>query len=225
MSDLRLVIFDVDGTLVDSQGLIYQSFVMAYEGQGLTPPARATALRYVGITLDAIFPMLSPELDADVHATLAARYRDAYHEIRSAQGSAATSPFFAGMRDVLDTLRAQDWTLLAVATGKSQRGLDAMIADHGLGSYFQSAQAADLHPSKPHPSMVMTCLAETGVDAGAAVMIGDTTYDMDMGRAAGVKTIGVSWGHHPVDELDADRIVHDVTALIPTIDEVLGVPA
>lgn len=224
MSSLRLVIFDVDGTLVDSQGLIYQSFVLAYEGLGLAAPARETALRYVGITLDAIFPMLSPELDAATHAKLAQGYRDAYHRIRTEQGSKATSPFFDGMREVLDTLKTQDWTLMAVATGKSQRGLDAMIVDHGLSSYFQSAQAADHHPSKPHPSMVMACLAETGADAANTVMIGDTTFDMDMGRAAGVKTIGVSWGHHPVDQLQADRIVHDVDALIPTIDDLLGTP-
>ncbi len=222
MSELRLVIFDVDGTLVDSQGLIYQSFVAAYQSLDLAPPPRDRALRYVGITLDAIFPLLSPELESDAHANLAAAYREAYHHIRTTEGSQATSPFFAGMREVLDTFKSQDWTLMAVATGKSQRGLDALIADHALEGYFQSAQAADFHPSKPHPSMLLTCMTHTGVAPEKTVMIGDTTFDIDMGRDAGVKTIGVSWGHHPVAQLQADRIVEEPSMLLSAVDELLG---
>lgn len=222
MSDLRLVIFDVDGTLVDSQELIVRCFTAAYKAQGLTAPTRAQALAFVGVSLDNIFPLLSPDLDSDTHAKLAQGYRDAYLTIRKDMGGAASSPFFAGARAALDQLKAQDWTLMAVATGKAKRGLDAMIAGHGLEGYFQSQQTADFHPSKPHPSMVQTCLADTGVDASQAVMIGDTTFDMEMGRAAGVKTIGVSWGYHPVEDLQADALIDSFDALIPTIDKLLG---
>jgi len=222
MSSLRLVIFDVDGTLVDSEALIYLSFMRAYESMGLAAPAREDALNHVGITLDHIFPLLSPELDAEIHAGLATAYREAYHAIRKEQGDRASSPFFPGARAALDALKAQDWTLLAIATGKAKRGLDAMITGHGLEGYFQSAQSADGHPSKPHPSMIHTCLAETGVDAAQTVMIGDTTFDMDMGRAAGVKTIGVSWGHHPVERLNADIIIPSFAELLPAIDQLLG---
>ncbi|MEL6641435.1 MAG: HAD-IA family hydrolase [Pseudomonadota bacterium] len=222
MSNLRLVIFDVDGTLVDSEALIYMSFTRAYESLGLVAPPRKAALNHVGITLDHIFPLLSPELDADTHVRLAAAYRDAYFAIRQKQGDRASSPFFPGARETLDVLKAQDWTLLAIATGKAKRGLDAMIAGHGLEGYFLSAQSADDHPSKPHPSMIHTCLLETGVEATQTVMIGDTTFDMDMGRAAGVKTIGVGWGHHPVDRLKADMIVSSFAELLPAIDHVLG---
>lgn len=222
MSNLRLVIFDVDGTLVDSQDMIFAAFSHAYEAAGLPIPPRDRALSFVGMSLEKIFPLLSPELDAGSHVTLAQGYRDAYFHIREARGSAATSPFFPGARDVLDTLRAQDSTILAVATGKSKRGLDKLIAGYGLEGYFQSQQTADHHPSKPHPAMITACLAETGVPADKAVMVGDTTFDMDMARAAGVKTIGVSWGYHPVSDLQADTIIHDFNALSGAIDALIG---
>ena len=222
MSDLRLVIFDVDGTLVDSQEMIFAAFTYAYEDAGLPVPERGRALSFVGRSLELIFPELSPELDAPQHARLTQGYRDAYFHLRKERGSNATSPFFAGARAALDQLKAQDWTVLAVATGKSQRGLDKLIAGYGLEGYFLSQQTADHHPSKPHPAMVQACLAETGIDAGRAVMIGDTTYDIDMGRAAGVKTIGVSWGYHPTETLQADRIIDTFDVLHSTIDELIG---
>lgn len=222
MSDLRLVIFDVDGTLVDSQEMIYAAFTWAYRDAGLPVPPRAKALGFVGRSLELIFPELSPEVDAATHARLTQGYRDAYFHIRKERGSNATSPFFAGARQALEQLRAQDWTVLAVATGKSKRGLDKLIEGYGLEGYFLSQQTADHHPSKPHPAMVQACLAETGISPDRAVMIGDTTYDIDMGRAAGVKTIGVSWGYHPTEALQADRIIHSFDVLQSTIDELIG---
>lgn len=222
MPDLRLVIFDVDGTLVDSQDMIHDAFVFAYKQLGHPVPPRARLLGFVGMSLELIFPALSPELDSNAHASLAQGYRDAYKHLRETKGSAATSPFFPGARAALDTLRAQEWTLLAVATGKSKRGLDKLVEGYGLAGYFQSQQTADHHPSKPHPSMVQAILAETGVPAARAVMIGDTTFDMDMAQAAGVQTIGVSWGYHPVADLRADRIIDDFAALLPAIDDLIG---
>jgi len=163
MPDLRLVIFDVDGTLVDSQDMIYDAFCYSYERIDLPKPDRATALGYVGMSLDKIFPDLSPELTPATHIELAKGYREAYFHLREAKGSAATSPFFPGARQALEDLRAQDWTLLAVATGKSKRGLDKLIEGYGLAGYFQSEQTADHHPSKPHPAMIHAALSETGV--------------------------------------------------------------
>ena len=222
MPDLRLVIFDVDGTLVDSQEMIFAAFSFAYEGLGLPIPPRDKALGFVGRSLELIFPELSPELDAGTHSALAQGYRDAYFHLRQKGGSNATSPFFPGARHALDALKAQDWTVLAVATGKSKRGLDKLIEGYGLEGYFVSQQTADHHPSKPHPAMVQACLAETGIAPGRAVMIGDTSYDLDMGLAAGVKTIGVSWGYHPVEDLNADRIITTYDALLGTIDDLIG---
>ena len=224
MSDLRLVIFDVDGTLVDSQEMIFDAFTYAYKGLGLPVPDRDRALGFVGRSLEVIFPELSPELDTATHLALAQGYRGAYMDIREEKGSNATSPFFPGARKALDTLKAQDWTVLAVATGKSKRGLDKLIESHGLEGYFLSQQVADFHPSKPHPAMVEACLAETGINSVQAVMIGDTTFDIDMGRAAGVKTIGVSWGYHPVETLNADTIIHSYDALLGAIDDLIGHP-
>jgi len=222
MPDLRLVIFDVDGTLVDSQEMIVAAFTYAYQGLDLPVPPRDRMLSFVGRSLELIFPELSPELDATAHAALAQGYRNAYMTLRQEGGSNATSPFFDGARAALDTLKAQDWTVLAVATGKSKRGLDKLIEGYGLEGYFMSQQVADFHPSKPHPAMVQACLSETGVDPARTVMVGDTTFDIDMGRAAGVKTIGVSWGYHPVETLQADTIIHTYDALMGAIDDLIG---
>lgn len=222
MPEPRLVIFDVDGTLVDSQDMIVAAFSHAYEGLGLVAPTRDRMLSFVGRSLELIFPELSPELDAAQHTALTDGYRDAYFHLRKTRGSNATSPMFDGARAALDALHAQDWTILAVATGKSKRGLDKLIEGYGLEGYFVSQQVADFHPSKPHPAMVQACLAETGVTPERAVMIGDTTYDIDMGRAAGVKTIGVSWGYHHSETLNADRIIHSFDAVHDTIDDLIG---
>lgn len=221
MTDLRLVIFDVDGTLVDSQDMIYAAFTFAYEGHGLAVPQRSVALSYVGMSLELIFPRLSPELDHATHAALAKGYRDAYFHIRETKGSVGTSPFFPGARAALEELRAQEWTLLAVATGKSKRGLDKLIEGHGLDGFFISQQTADQHPSKPHPSMIMAALTDAGVDPHRAVMVGDTSFDMDMARAAGVHSIGVTWGYHDPATLDADRLIGDFADLTRTVDALI----
>ena len=220
MTDLRLIIFDVDGTLVDSQDMIFAAFAHAYRGLDLPVPDRGAALSFVGMSLDQIFPRLSPTLDPATHLALAQGYRDAYQHIRATQGSNATSPFFPGARAALDTLRAQDWTLLAVATGKSKRGLDKLVAGHELDGYFQSMQTADHHPSKPHPAMVRSALAEAGVSASDAVMIGDTTYDLEMAAAAGVPSIGVTWGYHSRRSLEAFEpvaVINDFAELVPAL--------
>ena len=222
MSSPRCVIFDVDGTLVDSQDMIFDAFCHAYATASLPPPDRTRALSFVGLSLDLIFPQLSPELDEATHRRLVAGYRDAYQHLRQTRGSNATSPFYPGMRDVLEALRAQDWTLMAVATGKSRRGLDKLIEGHGLDGWFQSQQVADHHPSKPHPAMIEAVLSETGVATERAVMIGDTTFDMEMAAAAGVRSIGVSWGYHATDRLQADLIVKEAGMLLPAIDKLIG---
>ena len=211
MRELRLVIFDVDGTLVDSQVMIYDAFRFAYERAGLSVPDRAIALSYVGMSLEKIFPALSPEQNDQTHAALIQGYRDAYFHIRQERGS-----------NMLDSLKAEDWTLLAVATGKSTRGLDKLIEGHGLEGYFVSRQTADDHPSKPSPSMINAILAETGVAPDRAAMVGDTSFDMDMGQAAGSKTIGVSWGYHQVEMLKTDVIIDDFAALHRALDQLIG---
>jgi phosphoglycolate phosphatase len=211
---LKLVIFDVDGTLVDSQGLIVEAMNLAFEGEGLTPPSREDTLSIVGLSLDLAMFKLLPEADAALRARLVEGYRQGYMQRRAQTGVAQSSPFFAGAREVLERLHKQDDVLLGMATGKPRRGVDKLIDAHGLEGFFVTTQVADDHPSKPHPSMITTALAETGVDAQDAVMIGDTSYDMDMAAAAGVAGIGVGWGYHAREALSAARyIVEDFAAL------------
>ena len=197
----RLVIFDVDGTLVDSQGVILAAMRESFAGQGLEAPAREAILGIVGLSLDRAVWQLAPELEPDLRGRLVDGYKQAYHAHRSQHGAAAGSPLFPGARRVLEELAGTPDTILGVATGKSRRGLEALLADHGLRDLFATLQVADDHPSKPHPSMILAALAETGCSAERAVMVGDTSFDMEMAAAAGVSGIGVGWGYHPAEAL------------------------
>jgi phosphoglycolate phosphatase len=222
MTDLRLVVFDVDGTLVDSEADIVAAMDDAYASIGAPAPGAAAVRAIVGLSLDAAFVRLSPELSDRDRTALREGYKNSYMGKRAEKGAAVSSPLFPGARAVLEQLRADPWTLLAVATGKSQRGLDKLIEAHGFEGWFVSRQVADFHPSKPHPSMLQTILSETGVPARRAVMVGDTSYDIDMARAAGIASIGVGWGYHPVEALAADEIVRDFQAIPAAVTRLTG---
>ncbi|KQB96012.1 HAD family hydrolase [Loktanella sp. 1ANDIMAR09] len=220
MSDLRLVIFDVDGTLVDSQAEILAAMALAFQAEGMTLPERETVLSIVGLSLAEAFQVLCPDSDETRRARMVAAYKDGFMTLRSQDKE--MGPLFDGAREALDELRAQDHTLLAVATGKSRRGLDKVLERHGLTGVFHSEQVADHHPSKPNPSMILTALNETGVMPHKAVMLGDTTFDMDMARAAGIKKIGVTWGYHPAETLQPDAMIDDFAALSGVVDQLIG---
>lgn len=221
MSALRLVVFDVDGTLVDSQRTILESMRHAFEAVGVTQPTREAVLGIVGLSLDAAMAELAPDAPREIHHALADAYKNAYVDLRAREGTKLSSPFFPGARDTLMSLAAREDLLLGVATGKSRRGLDKLIAGHGLEGVFVTEQVADFHPSKPHPSMLEAALAETGVQAQDAVMIGDTSFDMDMARAAGMRGIGVGWGYHDAARLSAaDRIIERFDDLPAALDDI-----
>lgn len=216
----RLVIFDVDGTLVDSQAHIMAAPTRAFEGEGLATPARAAVLGCVGLSLPVLMARIAPEADAGLQARLIAGYRQGYGDLR-AEGAEDLSPLYPGARDALDALAGRDDVLLAVATGKSRRGMAHLIAQHGLEGMFQSIQTADDHPSKPSPEMLRACLVETGVDALDATILGDTAFDMEMGRNAGVHALGVTWGYHDKNRLfqgGASEIIDDFTGVIPALE-------
>ena len=220
---LRLILFDVDGTLVDSQGDIVAAMTAAYDRAGLECPPRAAILGIVGLSLTVAVRQLTPGLRDETYQTLVETYKESYHRRRVELGVGRSSPLYPGIREMLTQVQAVPENLLGVATGKSRRGLDALLAGHGLERVFLTQQVADHHPSKPHPSMVLTALAETGVEPANAVMIGDTEFDMAMARAAGVRSIGVSWGYHAPDRLDgADAVVHEVAQLAEAINTVWG---
>lgn len=219
---LKLAIFDVDGTLLDSQGHIVAAMTRAFEGLGLAVPPRSEILGIVGLSLPQGVARIAPDQPASAQAELVTRYKDAFAALREEQGAAA-SPFYPGLRDVLTALHDRDPILLGIATGKSRRGLTAMFEAHDLTSMFVTTQVADDHPSKPHPSMVQACLAETGVAAHDAVMIGDTSFDMQMAQAAGVPFVGVAWGYHPASALGgATEIAQDAQGLTRAVLNSLG---
>lgn len=217
-ADLRLVLFDMDGTLVDSQGAITGAMYEAFAGQGLEPPSRDAILSIVGLSLDLAMAELTPGADTVTQSALVEGYKSSYMVSRQGAGK-AHSPLYPGTLDMLEALHAVPEYLLGVATGKSQRGLDAVIASHEL-TCFVTRQSADHHPSKPHPSMIHTAMAETGVAPEHTVMIGDTSYDIDMGRSAGVTTIAVPWGYHPVDQLNADHTIDSFAELAPLLQRI-----
>jgi len=221
MPDLRLVIFDVDGTLVDSQNMIVAAMAAAFDAAALPLPDRAALLSIVGLSLPEAMLRLVPDADAPLVETMVEGYKSAYFQLRQTLGTIESSPLFDGIAEVLAALAAEPWTLLAVATGKSRRGLDKLIEGHGWQGLFVSGQTADDHPSKPNPAMILQILRETGVSADRAVMIGDTSYDMDMARAAGVRSIAVTWGYHSRDVLHADLYATTPADLTDAIDTLL----
>ena len=215
---MRLVVFDVDGTLVDSQDHIHHAMSFAFKEAGLTPLPKARVLTIVGLSLPVAVAELAPEADVQTQARIVSGYKDSFMRARLERAA----PLYPGAMECLDQLAARDDLLLAVATGKSWRGLDAMITAHGLQGRFISLQTADGHPSKPHPSMLLAALAETGAEASRSVMVGDTSFDMLMARAAGVQGFGVSWGYHPVRALTdagAAQVACDFDTLTRTIEE------
>lgn len=197
-----LIIFDVDGTLVDSQAAILLAMAEAFASAGRQAPGQAETLGIVGLSLVEAMAVLLPRADPVEHVALAGHYRDAFHAQRGRAGTAPASPLFPGAREAVIRLHQAGW-LLSIATGKARRGLDHFLTTTGLAGYFTGTQTADDAPSKPHPQMILNCLAATGVQPRDTVMVGDTEFDMAMARAAGCRALGVAWGYHPLDRIRA----------------------
>jgi phosphoglycolate phosphatase len=211
---MRLAVFDCDGTLVDSQANIVRAMHDSFGRLGLAEPEPHAVRRVVGLSLVEAMQALLPEADSGLHARLAEDYKNAFQRLR-ADKLLDPEPLFDGIAELLDVLDAEGW-LLAVATGKSDRGLKLVMEHHGLLDRFVSLQTADRHPSKPHPSMLLKCLADAGVTAESAFIIGDTVFDVAMGVNAGVPAIGVDWGYHEGHELlqaGARAVAADADAL------------
>ena len=194
----RLAIFDCDGTLVDSQHNICAAMDACFAAAGLAPPARDRTRSVVGLSLPEAMRALVPDAEPGFHDSLAERYKQAFWALRA--DGLAEEPLYEGIAALVDALAADGW-LLGVATGKSDRGLAICLDHHGLADRFVTLQTADRHPSKPHPAMIEQAMADAGAAPGTTWMIGDTSYDMAMARAASVTAIGVDWGYHHPDEL------------------------
>lgn len=194
---MRLAVFDVDGTLVDSQALIIGAMAQAMEGAGLPVLDRDQVLSIVGLSLPLAVATLLPDQPEARQNEVVAGYRAAFMSRRMDD----EAPLYPGARACLDALADRDDLLLGIATGKSRRGLDAMLDHHRLRGRFVTLQTADNHPSKPHPAMLLAACDEAGVDPAAAVMIGDTSFDMQMALNARTAALGVGWGYHPAPAL------------------------
>ncbi len=211
---MKLVIFDCDGTLVDSQHLIVEAMNRAFAASDLPSLSREKVLSVVGLSLPLAIERLIPHESPATIAAVTDGYRDSFGVLR--RDPTNHEPLYDGIRDIIEALSARDEVLLGVATGKSVRGVEALFERMDLTAHFVTIQTADTHPSKPHPSMIETAMREAGAEATDTVMIGDTTYDMEMARFAGVAPIGVSWGYHPVADLEragAQAIAYDAGEL------------
>lgn len=194
----RLAIFDCDGTLVDSGAPIYAALKTSLEQNGFDVPPPSVSRRVIGLSLVEAMAALLPQASTERHVKLAEDYKRAFMGLRAA--GEVDEPLFDGVLDLLDALEADGWRL-AVATGKSDRGLKHCLERHGIHARFVSLQTADRHPSKPHPSMVVEAIADAGAAPETTIVVGDTSFDMAMAVAAGAAGIGAGWGYHGAEEL------------------------
>jgi phosphoglycolate phosphatase len=194
----RLAIFDCDGTLVDSGATIYAALKASMEQNGYEVPPVSVSRRVIGLSLAESMAALLPQASAEQRRQLAEDYRRAFMALRTA--GQVDEPLFDGVLELLDALEADGW-LLAVATGKSDRGLKHCLEQHNIHARFVSLQTADRHPSKPHPSMVEKAIADAGAAPQTTIVVGDTSFDMAMAVAAGAVGVGAAWGYHEAKEL------------------------
>jgi phosphoglycolate phosphatase len=218
MTPLRLAIWDVDGTLVDSRAVIQACMEAAFRDCGLPPPDYDATRRIVGLSLAAgIAQLAPPDLGRGRLEHLVDTYRHAFTRLRA--DPALHEPMYDGALDVLGRLKEDGW-LLAIATGKTHRGLDGLFAKHDIKSYFDTVWCADDGPGKPHPFMVEQSMCALGCAPGQSLMIGDAIHDIAMGRAAGVRSLGVSWGFGRAEELrdaGADEVHHEFRTLTDSL--------
>lgn len=219
---LRLAVFDCDGTIVDSEKSIVDCMCVAFEHHGVAAPTAEAVRRMVGLPLLDAVARLVPEADGATHERLRGAYIDAFAVLR--QTGSVHEPLYDG---VLESLTAFDDAnyLLGVATGKAHKGLINTLLTHDLQDRFVTLQTADKARGKPHPEMLLNAMNETGADAAQTVMIGDTSYDMEMARNAGTLAIGVAWGYHNHTDLEAagaHAVVDTVADLFALVEDLIN---
>jgi phosphoglycolate phosphatase len=194
----KLAIFDCDGTLVDSGATIYRALAETFDAHRLDLPSPRDCRRVIGLSLAEAMAALVPDANSPSHLELAETYKSCF--FRARQLGQVEEPLYDGILELLDDLEADGW-LLAVATGKSDRGLKHCLERHAIHARFISLQTSDRHPSKPSPAMALAAMADAGATGESTIIVGDTSYDMGMAVAAGAAAIGAGWGYHDSDEL------------------------
>lgn len=213
---MNLVIFDLDGTLINSEAIILEAQFETFARCGLPHPGREAGLGIVGLTLDiALMRLAGLERPDDV---LTETYRQVFNGMRNRAESdpKLAEPLFPGVAGMLAELSQRPDTVLGIATGKSRRGADYIIERHGWGGLFATIQTADDAASKPHPEMILRAMRETGARPETTLMVGDSNFDMEMAVAAGVVPVAVSWGFQSVAALKvagAAHVIEDWTSL------------
>ena len=218
---MKLIIFDFDGTLVDSRALILESHRIVFAEFRLPAPSPADSLALVGKSLDVILTQLAGPAAPILEMVRA--YDLLLPQLR-ADPAFAEKPF-DGIAELLLELSSAPDTVLGIATGHRSDTIAPALETLQWNSFFRTIQAADMAPSKPHPAMLLQALAATGVTPGNALFIGDTTFDMEMARAAGLRSIGVGWGYHQADRLvaaGAHRVAKRVDELRYCIRSAMG---
>jgi phosphoglycolate phosphatase len=222
MTAMRLIMFDMDGTLIDTQALISEHMAAAFASLGLPPPSPAEVRNIIGLSLPVAVGQLANSEDVDLIEGLVGQYRSLYKA--SLEHDIDREPLYPGAREALERLKLAPDTILGVATGKGLTGVTRILGNHGMTGHFVTLQTPDHNPSKPHPGMLLRAMAETGAEPTSTVMVGDTTYDMELARAAGCRAIGVTWGYHPAEDLltaGAGALIHDYSELDAAIARVL----
>lgn len=191
----ELVVFDWDGTVIDSPAAIAECMQAASRDLGLTVPPLERATHVIGLGLHDAMKIVAPDLPGERYPEYIAAYR------RHFLAREDRMPLFAGMRELLQRLSRT--RTLAIATGKSRRGLERALDATGVRELFSASRCADETSPKPHPAMLMELMQELAAEASTVLMIGDTSHDMEMARAAGVDGVAVTYGAHPERELAA----------------------
>ena len=220
---MRLILFDADGTIIDSQAIIFETMRLCFARFSLPEPDLADVRSIIGLTLDrAIATLLDSAIDPEIDA-MAGEYRDMYLELVNREDMECRP--YPGMANLIRQLSARDDVLLGIVTGKSSRGLRRMVEINEFDGCFVTSRCADDCPSKPDPAMVNECVSETGALPCHTVVIGDTSFDMEMANSAGVGALGVTWGYHPSNMLSAagaHRLVSDAHDLAAALEQWLA---
>jgi phosphoglycolate phosphatase len=211
MSDnYQLIIFDWDGTLADSETYIVQCMQRACDDLKLQAPPEANIAHSIGLGIMEVLARLYPGVSPTIKMQIVERYR--YHFFANSD----LIPLFEGAKETLVSLNERGF-MLAVATGKGQRGLETALKEQNLTSLFVSYRTAEKTASKPDPLMLHEILEETGHAPEVAVMVGDTTYDLEMATNAGVDSIAVTYGTHALEHLNQHQpkaVIHDIRELL-----------